>query len=147
MEPEEYIRNRVDNQIQYFGIAAAKNKKWFYVISILKIVLSLVLCIGSAIYGKGSGESIIVSVVSGVLALLESLMILFKSNEKWIIYREASEKLKKEKNLFLTMTGSYYSMSKEDAFNTFTQKIEFILDETNSQWKGIESKKGEKVNA
>ena len=147
MTQEEYIKNRVDNQISYFGSAASKNKKGFYVLSICKIALSLGLCMGAAIFGKGSGESIVVATMSAMITMAESIMLLFKSNEKWVIYREASEKLKKEKFLFSTMTGPYYLSDDKEAFNCFAQKVEAILDETNVQWTGIEKKKGEEVHA
>ena len=88
--------------------------------------------------------SILVSILSALIALTEGILLICKFNEKWITYRLTSENLKKEEFLFNTRSGEYYNIDDSQAYNSFVQNIEAIILSSNKQWEGIyKNKRGE----
>lgn len=140
MTEQEYLKNRVFTQRAYFSKKATNSKRKYYVCSIAKLSISLSITIVSLVVGTGSSSSIVVSVLSALVALIEGILLLCKYNENWITYRMTNEKLKKEEILFETMTGEYFEMNKSDAFNLFVQNIEAIIQNSNNQWESIYKK-------
>ncbi|MCD8059436.1 MAG: DUF4231 domain-containing protein [Bacteroides fragilis] len=144
MTEQDYLETRVSTQQEYFSERASSNKKHYYVTSILKLVISLTITVLSSVMFDTSPVSIIVAVLSAIMALIEGILLLCKYNENWIMYRMTSENLKKEEYLFKTRTGEYYMLDDSQAFNIFVRNIEEVIQNSNKHWEGIyNNKKGD----
>lgn len=144
MTEEKYMEDRVNEQCKYFSKKAYSNKKNHYTVSIIKLIISLAITIVSSVMGDGSIESIVIAVLSALLALIEGVLLLFRFPENWITYRMTSEQLKREKFLFEAKAGEYYNIDNMDAYNLFVQNVEGIILNCNKEWKEKNnSKRGE----
>lgn len=144
MSEEEYLKNRVAEQKKYFSLSAKKNKKIYMTISMSRLFLSLSIAILSPILGESSPGSIVVSILAAIIAFLDGVIFLKKSNENWINYRMTNEQLKKEECLFVTKSEKYFDLDEKDRFNMFVQNIESIIQNTNQNWEKSNLKKGGK---
>lgn len=144
MTPQEYIEKRVVAQQSFFSGKAADNKKKFYIISITKLGVSLLITVISALESGNSPVAFVISILSAIIAFIEGISLLCKHNENWIIYRITSENLKREKFLFETSTGEYNGLQENSAFNLFVQNIESIIQCSNKQWESVYKNRKEK---
>ena len=139
MNVEEYLKNRVDDQIHWYSIKSGKYKKYFYIACTIEIVFASGITIISA--GSHFDKiSFLIPIFSLSIVIIASLLALYKFQELWISYRTTSECLKHEKYLFITSTSPY---DKEDKFNLLVKNIESIISSENRLWKQkISLKKG-----
>lgn len=144
MTEQEYLETRVTTQRKYFSEKATSYKKYYYITSILKLVISLVITVMSSVAFEISPVSILIAVLSALMALIEGILLLYKFNENWITYRMTSENLKKEEFLFKTRSGEYYMLDDSQALNIFVQNTETVIQNSNKHWEGIyNNKRGE----
>lgn len=146
MTEKEYLENRVLPQRNYFSKKAASNKKGYYVVSIAKLVISLLVTVLSSASASGGSSpiSIVIAILSALMTLVEGIMLLCKYNENWIIYRMTSESIKKEEYLFRTHTGIYCGEDSQQAFNAFVQNFETLIQSSNKQWESVCKNRKEK---
>lgn len=137
MDIDEYITKRVDEQQKYFSKKATDNKGKYELLSIIKLLLSLVISVATPIVGECSVWSIIISIISATIAFIEGLVFIKKYNDKWINYRKSSESIKREKYFFTTKSEKYRNVACEEANDLFVQNIESIIRDSNEKWENI----------
>lgn len=148
MTPEEYIEQRVVDQINWYDSKSQKSQKWFKLIRALEIISAISIPLFAG-FGQGTTWSIIlIGILGAIVAILASLLSLNQFQENWIEYRTTCESLKHEKYLFLTRTEPY---DKEEPFGLFVQRIESLISKENSAWSqytrsGAESSKPNVTN-
>lgn len=127
MNIEQYINNRVNNQIDWHDKKSVWNEWAYLCCSIIAIVGSIVASIMIQ-YCEN-----LATALSALVAISVGLNNLFKFQKKWILYRATSELLKSEKMQFQVKSGCY-SGSSENCEKLFYDKIESILNNTNQEW-------------
>lgn len=138
MQAEEYIVERVDNQIAWYSRKSALNKKYYMWTNGLIIFFGAMIPFiagadGSQVVGKtGMQASFIVALLGVFTATFTGLSALMKFQEKWTIYRTTAEALIREKLLYTTATAPYHRGT--TAYNLFVTNIESILSTENSSW-------------
>lgn len=148
MTPEEYIEQRVIDQINWYDTKSQKSQKWFKRIRGLEIISASAIPLFAG-FGQGATWSImLIGVLGAIVALLASLLSLNQFQENWIEYRTTCESLKHEKYLFLTNAEPY---NEDDPFGLFVQRIESLISKENSAWSqytksGTESSKPNTTN-
>ena len=131
MNPDEYIKQRVDDQIGWYDQKSQRSQWWFKKLRALEIIAAGIIPLFAG-FGQGTQWSIIVVGVLGALvAILASLLSLNQFQENWIEYRTTYETLKHEKYLFLTNAEPY---NEDDLFSLFVQRIESLISKENSAW-------------
>ena len=108
MNEEKYIKERVQNQIDWYSKKSALNKKlhlWFR--GLIIVFSATIPFLTGLIEDKSKSLTIIVGVLGVLIAVLTSLTALMKFQEKWSEYRTTSETLKHEKYLYETKSGPY----------------------------------------
>ena len=134
MTPDEYIAERVDNQIGWYDQKSQGAQRWFKRIRGLEIISAGAIPLFAG-FGDGSTWSIIVvGVLGAVVAILASLLSLNQFQENWIEYRTTCESLKHEKYLFLTNAEPYNEEDPLGLFGLFVQRIESLISKENSTW-------------
>ena len=141
MTPEEYIEQRVEDQILWYDDKSQLAQRWFKLIRGSEIIAagSIPLFAG---FGSGETWSVIsIGVLGAFVAIMASLLSLYQFQENWIEYRTTCESLKHEKYHFLTNAEPYNEV---DPFALFVHRIESIISKENNVWSqytrsGVES--------
>lgn len=131
MNPEEYIRSRVDDQIEWYSTKSKCNQNWFKTTKIIELVSASVI---PFVAGMGNGipfSSWILGFLGVVVASCTGVTTLYHHQENWINYRTIAEMLKHEKFLFLTASGPYFD---KEQFDSFVQRVESLISKENSIW-------------
>lgn len=132
MDPDIFIQDRVDNQINWYDKKSTYSKRWFHVLVVMELLFAASLPVFS---GFNTSQSRIIDIVIGIIGflivILNGLLSQFKFKDHWKEYRTTAEQLKHEKYLFLTQTDLY---SSEDAYSQFVTNIENLISKENSSW-------------
>ena len=131
MAPEEYIEQRLSDQIGWYDRKSITNQRWFKRLRFGEIVAAAIIPFLSGFAGNSFSIKIAIGALGVVVAVIASLLGLLQLQEHWIEYRATAESLRKEKFLFLTQTEPY---DKDDAFHRFVQRVEALLSKENTEW-------------
>jgi len=129
---EEYISQRLDDQINWFDKKSSSNKKAFMYLRTVEIIAALIIPFLAGYVDDGNAAKVVfIGALSILVAAIASVLTLYKFQENWIEYRMVAESLKYEKFLFLANAGCY----REDcSFAEFVERIESILSKENAKW-------------
>lgn len=142
MNEENYLRERVDDQIKWYSTKSSKNKKSYYIINFIEITFGLLISIISLFLE----ESLLRNLVTGLslsVTALNGLLSFLKCQENWTEYRKTAEILKHEKYMFLAEAG-VYNIEKEDRYKLFVERCETIISSENINWAQLNSEEKKK---
>ena len=131
ISPEDYIEQRLNDQINWYDRKSATNQHWFKRLRFAEIVAAATIPFLSGFADKSFPIKIAIGALGVFVAVIASLLGLLQLQVHWIEYRTAAESLRKEKFLFLTQTDPY---GKDDAFHLLVQRIEGLLSKENTEW-------------
>jgi hypothetical protein len=131
MNEEEYLNDRLNNQIDWYGKKSQTNQKWFKGLRLLEIVFATIIPFLAAIGSNIPYSSMIIGVLGITIAVSAGLSALYKYHENWIEYRNTSETLKHEKYLFQAKCSPY---DNDEAFCKLVQRVEGLISKENTQW-------------
>lgn len=144
MNEEEYIKNRLDDQIKWYDSKSIKNQKYYKMFQLILILSAAAIPLLSGYLGQ-EGASCYLPYIIGALgflvAIITAILTLYKFQENWTAYRTTSESLQHEKFLYLTKTNPYNG---KNAFNLLVQRVEMLISQENSSWADIMKKTEEK---
>jgi len=134
MNQEQYLADRVEEQINWYNNKSQLNQMYFKNIRVVEII-----CAATIPFIAGMGDSlpygsIVLGVLGVIIAVSTGFSILSKHQENWLTYRTTSEIIKHEKYLFLTKCKPY---NDENSFNLFVERIESLISKENSQWSRV----------
>ena len=134
MTPEEYLKDRVENQIDWYDRKSLNNKKWFYLLQIIVLAMSAAVPVVSilSIVFEDIWIRICIAILGAIVAISAGIISICQFRKNWIEYRATAESLKHEKFMFKTKTGFY---AKSDAFPVFVERIEALVSRENMDWK------------
>ncbi|MEA5402257.1 DUF4231 domain-containing protein [Arcicella sp. DC2W] len=130
MTEQEYIEQRLDEQMNFFAQKSKINKTNYVRTKVLIIVLSASLPLATK-YSDVPSFPAIISFIGVLIAILSGLDALFNYHESWVNYRKVREVLKREKFLYLTKSGPYQG---NPPFQQFVTNIEAIMSTENAEW-------------
>ena len=131
MAPEEYIEQRLSDQIDWYDRKSGTNQRWFKRLRFGEIVAAAIIPFLSGFAGNSFSIKIAIGALGVFVAVIASVLGLLQFQVHWIAYRAIAESLRKEKFLFLTQTEPY---DKDDAFHRFVQRVEALLSKENTEW-------------
>jgi hypothetical protein len=131
MNPEQYISDRVDDQIGWLSKKSAWNQRWFKRLRLAEIVLAGSVPVLAAYADTCGAIKLAVAVAGALVAVIAGAISLWKLQELWIEYRATAEALTREKMLFLTQTAPYDT---PQAFAEFVTRTETLLGSENARW-------------
>lgn len=144
MKPDEYIKNRLDEQISWYDDKSATQKKYFYIARTLTIVFSATIPVITALVLKYHFFLYVISILGAATGVIESLMSLTKLQEKWIEYRSITETLKHEKYMYECQAGVYHIQEDSQRFTILVERVESIISQENINWANINSEEKNK---
>ena len=131
MTEEEYIDDRLNNQINWYSKKSRANQKWYKGLRLMEIVSAALIPFLSGIGDKIPYNAWIIGTLGVLIAVAAATSSLFKFHENWIQYLTTVEQLKHEKFLYLTNVKPYES---ENRFNLLVERIEGLISKENSYW-------------
>lgn len=138
MNIDEYLINRVDDQINWYDEKAQKSQKAYKIYQLTEIICASLIPILSGYITKVWWFSVVVAILGSIIAAIESISRLYNLHENWIEYRTTCELLRNEKHLYLLNAGPYAS-SPETKEQIFVRNIETLISSENAKWKNFES--------
>ncbi len=132
LNEEEYFKERLDNQIEWYDKKSGWHKGWHNKLHLIAILAAASLpFLTGYITDSAPDMKIVVGSLGVVIAVASGSIALFKFQEHWLQYRTTAESLKHHKYLFLTKTAPY---DKENGFNLLVESIEGLISKENSNW-------------
>lgn len=136
MTEDEYISQRLDEQMAYYSAKSAKNKTYYFRSKVITIILSASLPFLTTFSGKiipytPITGSHLIGLIGVVIAVLSGITGLFKYHETWLNYRKIKEQLQREKIMYQTQSGAYENNVN---FKLFVANVEKIMDAENNSW-------------
>lgn len=126
----EYLQQRVDDQLSWYGKKSAQNKRWYYRLQFITLLAAVAIPVISLSSGDFKVR-FLVALLGAIAALAAGLLSLYQFRDQWLDYRSTAESLKFEKHLFLTRSAPYNTPS---AFTLFVQQVESLIISENRNW-------------
>ena len=134
MTQEDYIQQRLNDQISWYSKKSSINQKKHKYWQVTKIVAALLITTLSIIVDRLNGITIIIGILGAFVVFAESFVRIFNYEHLWLQYRTTSERLKREKLLFQTKSKPYQG---DDAFELLVQQCEAIMQNEVQGWAGL----------
>ena len=139
---DDYIKNRYEDQMSYYATASRQNRDKYRKFQWTLIILSALTPVMAALNGYKFGSTedsptmdltIVVVIISAIVAILTTGLKTFNYYELWVTYRNTREELKRE-IYYYKFTISPYDTPEIDKESLFVSRVESILDKEHSQW-------------
>lgn len=140
---EQYISERLDNEVKWYSKKASDNRIRFHASQIIIIVAGALIPIVN-LFETPSTIGIISSILAGVVIISGGISQLQKSQENWVLFRSTAEMLKKEKQLYLNSVGFYANIPNEDKHKLLVERVESIISSENTKFFVTHSEKPKK---
>ena len=141
IQPNDYLNERLDDQINWYDKKSAVQKKYYYWSRGIVLTCTASIPVISVIFRRNSFSAIITAIIAAVATVIEGILSLTKWHEKWIAYRSNAEALKHEKYSYLTSSGIYSRLSENDKFHTLVERTENIIYNENTNWASLGKRK------
>lgn len=132
MNQDEYIEQRLQDQIGWYSGKSAWNQRGFKWLRLMEIISAALIPFLSAMGDRVPAGPWVIGLLGVVIAVAAAAGSLYKFHENWIQYRTTAEQLKHEKFLFLTGTRPYDD--EEDRLPLLVQRVEGLLSKEHSAW-------------
>ena len=137
MSEDEYMKSRIEEQINWYSTKASLNKKKYYLCNSTVIVVSALITSMSGFDFFPTAKNLLLGLMGALIAIVTGLSSLYKFHEKWTEYRSTAEAMLQEKFLFATLTGPYDKQ--EEPLKLLVGRIENLISKENSTWKQYSS--------
>lgn len=136
----DYIETRLKGQMEYYHTKCISLRKEYYIISIIAIVINAAIPVLTISIEVNSIFKYVIASLSAIASILSSALLLRKTKDTWIEYRNTYEKLKREKVLFENQCDKYSNGNVHD----FIMVCEDIMQNEHSAWKELINTAGKK---
>lgn len=134
LDESKYIKERLDEQINWYDTKSIKNQKVYKRIKILQIISAALIPFLASLVADFKYFIYVVSFLGVLVSVLEGILSLGKYHENWIEYRSICETLKREKYMFLGKAGVY---SENSSLEVLVERIETIISNENINWANL----------
>ncbi len=131
MKEQEYLKNRLDDQLTWYSQKSRHNQSWFKGLRLLEIISAALIPFLSGMGDKIAYSQWLIGGLGVLIAVAAAITALFKYQENWIEYRTTAEQLKHEKYIYLANAKPYDT---EDKFLLLVERIESLISKENSAW-------------
>jgi hypothetical protein len=132
IEQAEYLKERLDNQIDWYDSKSVANQNSYKRLQVLIIVASATIPFLSGFLDENSlWLKIVVGLLGLAIATATTILGLYQFQENWLEYRTTCETLRHEKYLFLTGTSPY---DEEEPFLLLVERVEGLISKENTNW-------------
>ena len=130
---EEYI-DFIKGQMKYFDNKSIKEKRNYYLYSIVSLVANAMIPILTTFSSMPSPYKQIVASLSAIAAIANGLSMIMNSGKNWKHYRDTFTDLESVLRAYSVRAGSYNGLDEETAFDKFYENCEYILKMDRESW-------------
>ena len=135
MNEEQYLNERLDDQIDWYDKKSVLNQKIYKIICVIEfIAAALIPFLTPYISEQSLSLRLFVGFLGVIIAVIVAVIGLYKFQENWTEFRTTSESLKHEKYLYLTKTPPYDG---SDNFTLLVERVESLISKENSAWAAL----------
>ena len=131
MTPEEYIEQRVDDQIAWYDQKSQNAQRAFRWLRRAEIICAAMIPFLAGFTPTHAAAPVVVGLLGVIVVVLAAFQSLGQHHENWIEYRTTCESLKHDKYLFLTTSEPY---DVENPFPLFVERAESLISKENRAW-------------
>lgn len=129
---EKYLRDRVDNQINWYSTMSKWNQKMYKLIKTVEVTFAaLIPFLVSFISSNAGYLKVIVGALGISISVISGILALYRFQENWIEFRKTAESLKREKFLYIAKVDIY---SINNPYPLFVQRVEGLIAKENTRW-------------
>ncbi len=129
-----YLEDRLEDQINWYDSKSIENQKKYKWLKAGEIIFSGLIPF-FVILGQIHTAFHYLTALSGVIVtILSAFNSLGKYHELWLEYRTTAETLKHERYFYITKSGPYKQLKREDAFKLLVERVESLISRENTQW-------------
>jgi hypothetical protein len=132
MNQEEYMKERVEDQITWYNNKSKHNQRIFKRLRIIEIIAAALVPVLAGFVSKFDRLEYVIALLGIVVVVVAGILSLYRFQEIWTEYRTTCESLKHEKFLFLTGAEPY---NVAEPFGLFVNRVESLISKENTQWK------------
>lgn len=132
MDPETYLKERVDDQIDWYDRRSQSNQRMYKRLRATEIVLAASIPFFAGFIKDVPQFGMVVGILGVLVAVLAGFMGMQRYQELWQEYRTTCESLRQEKYLFLARIAEY--AQSEQPFSDFVTRIEGLLTKQQRRW-------------
>lgn len=134
MNAEEYIDERLDDQISWYDKKSLASQRWYKRLRMVEFVAAaLIPFLVGYLAPETTATKIVIGLLGVAIAVITGTLGLCQFQERWIEYRTTCESLKKEKYLFLTESDPYDG-EVSARFRLLVQRVESLVSKENTSW-------------
>ena len=132
MTTDEYMTERLNDQINWYDKKSKSSQNWFKVLRIAELIMAASIPFLSGFLIESTFNlRLIIGTLGVAITIITGVLSINKFQELWIEYRTAAETLKHQKYLFLTKTKPY---NNDDSFGILVQTVEGLVSKENTNW-------------
>ncbi|MFC1456967.1 DUF4231 domain-containing protein [Microvirga arabica] len=132
---DQYFERDLKGQRDWFSKHASAYKQRSQSLAFLVIAAGSITTFVQ-VFGQAPWVSIITAGLGALVVFAEGWQRIARYSETWVGYRNASERMKRERRLFLNGAGSYRNLGDDEAYLQFVENIEAIIgEEQQTFWK------------
>lgn len=135
MQPEEYLQQRVDDQIDWYDRKSRGAQGRYKFLRVLEICVAASIPVisgfASSIEKLIPNPMLVVALAGVLLTVIAGLLSLYRYQEVWVNYRAVCESLRREKFFFLTRTPPYDGPS---PLPLLVERAEALMSQENNSW-------------
>ena len=133
MNSEEYLKERVQDQIDWYDKKSTTNQRWYKRLRGSEFVMAAFIPFLAGFAGELLSAQVAVGLLGAGVAIVTATIGLNQFQENWVAYRTTCESLKKEKFMFTTGTKPYDG-DQGEAFTLLVQRVETLVSKENTNW-------------
>ena len=132
MTEDEYLKNRLEAQIDWFDAKSVINKRWYRRCQLTQLIAASLITLSGIFIGESFLHlRYLIPFLGAVIAIISGILGLYKFQENWLQYRTTSETLKHEKYLFLTRSEPFTGT---DSLKLLVERVEGMISKENTNW-------------
>ena len=116
---------RMESQIKWYEAKSRKNKKTHKVMQFFQITMAV--SIPAIVHIDLPVIKWIISILGALIAILESVQYMNQYEAIWISHKEISQRLRREKFLFLSAAGPYQGQDESERLMHLAERVEELV--------------------
>ncbi len=134
---EQYLKRDLEDQRRWYGERASRYKARAQALGIAVVAAGAATSFLQVFRGA-AWVPVLTALLGAAVAVAEGWRQIARHDEAWAAYRLASERMKRERRLYVNGAGEYRGLAdEEEAFLRFVEAVEAIVaEEQRIYWKG-----------
>jgi hypothetical protein len=125
---DRYFEQDLKGQRDWYGRRASSYKTWTQLLG-LAIIGAGAATTFVQVFTPATWVPVLTAALGALVALAEGWQRITRYSETWVAYRTASERMKRERRLYVNGVGAYRGLDDDAAFLQLVESVEAILAE------------------